>query len=216
MRRFVYLVFLVLFLAGIYVYFEKNVDKKSAEQVTNVDPVAGLVPTEQVASPPTGFGQVADFSLSDQLGREFHLANMKEKVLIVNFFFTSCGGPCPVMSKKMEALQGKLANYANINLVSISIDPTTDTVPVLKGYAETYKANPERWFLLTGNKEIIVDIMEKSMKLGGGQDVQTHSTRFVLLDQKAKIIGYYDSMSEEDLNKLEKDALALAAKQEGV
>lgn len=209
MRRIAYLLVLVLCLAGAYVYLEKKRDKIPGQQVNQSEPAVVSVVHEQTTAP-LNYGQVADFTLTDQLGREFQLANMKDKVLIVNFFFTSCHGPCPVMTKKMEALQGKLANHSNVNLVSISIDPNTDTVPALKAYAEKNNVNSEKWALLTGSKDKIVEIMEKSMKLGGGQDIQTHATKFVLLDQKSNIVGYYDSMSEEDLSKLEQDAVALA------
>jgi protein SCO1/2 len=158
---------------------------------------------------PASFGKLSDFTLTNQAGQEFTLAGVNGKVLVMNFFFTRCEGPCPLMNKKLEGLQEKFAKDADIKLVSITVDPANDTVEVLKGYSEKFKANVEKWSFLTGSKDVITDIMEKQMKLAGG-DISTHSTRFALIDKDGTIKGFYDSSSEEELAKLEVEARKLA------
>ncbi len=225
MRKLVYLVVMAVFAAGVYFFLGK---KDASQTSTPSESVPAEVSAEQGASEgvaqaeaasetehagndvSANFGKLSDFTLTNQLGQEFKLSAMNGNVLLFNFFFSTCKGPCPLMNKKMEALQEKFANDANVKLVSITVDPAHDTAEVLKAYAETFKANPEKWFFLTGSKESIHDVMQKQMKLGGAEDVNTHSTRIVLVDKDGSIKGYYDSASEEELAKLEVDARQLA------
>lgn len=159
---------------------------------------------------PTDFGKLSDFTLTNQNGQEFAMASQKGKVLVMNFFFTKCQGPCPIMNKKMEALQEKFAQDTNVQLVSITVDPANDTAEILKTYAATFKANPDKWSFLTGNEETIKDIMGKQLKLAV-DDMQTHSTSFVLIDKEANIKGFYDSSSEDELSELENEVRQLAS-----
>ncbi len=223
MRKLVYLLVFALFAVGIYVFLVKKELKAPETPVAELPPAqnpaelpappSSEVPSESPkvsVTPSEGFGQLSDFTFTDQLGHEFRLSNMKGNVLVLSFFFTKCQGPCPILNKKLEALQEKFATEAKIKLVSVSVDPTNDTVEVLKTYSEGFKANPEKWFFLSGTKETVADLMEKQLKFAGG-DPQTHTTVFVLVNQDASIKGFYDSMSEEDLARLEKDALQLAS-----
>lgn len=220
MRNFVYIGLLAIFAAGVYLFLGKK--QQEAAPVTSA--ATESVPADQAPADanqanvsenasannvPEGLGKLADFTLTDQTGKEFNSANMKGKVLLVNFFFTKCETTCPLMNKKMEALQEKFSNDADIKLVSISVDPENDNVDVLKTYSETFKANPEKWFFLTGSKELIVDIMEKQLKLAAGPEHATHSTRIVLIDKESGVKGYFDSSSDEELSKLESEARQL-------
>ncbi len=219
MRKVVYLVFFALFAVGIYVFIAKKETMKAPEApVTEVAPVAApseetanVVPeTENSQAAAQSLGQLSDFTLTNQDGKEFRLSEMKGQVLLLNFFFTKCEGPCPIMNKRMEALQGKFANEPKIKLVSVSVDPTNDTPEVLKAYSQKFNAVADKWFFLTGSKEAVSDLMEKQLRFAGGE-AATHTTVFVLLDQNGAIKGFYDSSSEEELAKAEKDALQLAA-----
>lgn len=229
MRKFVYLFVMAVVAAAIYLFLGKKpatetpmlaseVAPASSEQSSNAPSEEGAANGEEHGDAEhatdhsaANLGKLSDFTLSNQAGQEFKLAAMKGKVLIVNFFFTRCEGPCPLMNKKMEAFQEKFANDADIKLVSITVDPAHDTVDVIKTYAETFKANPEKWSFLTGSKDVINEVMEKQMKLGGAEDAKTHSTRFVLIDKDANIKGYFDSASEEELTKLESEARQLVS-----
>lgn len=95
----------------------------------------------------------ANLKLTDQNGRRVDLYNdlMKDKVVIINSFFTSCTGSCPVMSRSFLHVQEQLGDRIgkDVFLISITVDPETDTPAALKKYATEYKARPG-WYFLTG------------------------------------------------------------------
>lgn len=143
---------------------------------------------------------VQNFSLTNQKNESVGLESFQGRVWIANFIFTSCGGQCPRMSAQMAKIQSMTPQ--RIALVSFSVDPEQDTPEVLSRYAAKYSAS-ERWHFLTGRREVIYSLAEKSFKLGvsekGGSSVEPilHSSRFVLVDQQARIRGFYDSESQE-------------------
>ena len=165
------------------------------------------------------FGTLPDFSLTDQNGKTFSLSNLKGEVWIADFIFTHCSGICPLMTGKMKNLQEKIGIHPGIQFVSFSVDPDRDTPETLQSYGEQYKAGL-RWTFLTGDKKQIYGLSVQHFQLGveeipneereePNQSVR-HSSKFVLVDQKARIRGYYDSESQ-DLEKLARDAVKLAA-----
>ena len=107
---------------------------------------------------------------------------------------------------------------SDVHLISFTVDPDTDTPQVLHGYAERLHAQPGRWDFLTGSKSSLYDISRNGFKLGVAESgdeegVPVHSTRFVLVDRKGVIRGYYDALAPDgDLTALaERAAAALAA-----
>jgi protein SCO1/2 len=131
---------------------------------------------------------------------------MRGKVWIADFFFTTCPGPCPQMSARMADLQRSLADNPEIRLVSITVDPSTDTQAVLSDYATRFHAHSERWYFLTGNKSEIHRLAKVGFLVGGVDDVLLHSTRFMLVDRMGRLRGYYDSTDQESLAELLADA----------
>lgn len=99
---------------------------------------------------------VPDFSLTDQQGRPFTAADLRGRRTVLTFIFTRCPVPefCPLMSKKFRALQQQLTESppagASVQQLSITIDPEFDTPPILRAYAESYGADPQRWRFATG------------------------------------------------------------------
>jgi len=97
-----------------------------------------------------------DVQLINQDGKpmRFYTDLLKDKVVIINTFFTTCTSVCPPMSRNLERVQSWLGDRLgkDVYIISISVDPTVDTPPRLKDYAQKYKARPG-WFLVTGNKE---------------------------------------------------------------
>ena len=161
---------------------------------------------------PTYFA-VADFSLTERSGKTITLRDLAGKVWVADFIFTNCGGTCPVMTEKMRTLQDVLPS--GITLVSFTVDPSRDTVEILSGYARKYGADENRWLFLTGNKQALYDLSVKGFKLalddtsGTVAEPITHSTRFVLVDQKGMIRGYYSGTEDEDLKRLSSEAKKL-------
>ena len=106
----------------------------------------------------------ADLKLVDQDGKRVDLYEdlMKDRVVIINSFFTSCTGSCPVMAKTFLHVQDQLGDRLgrDVWLISITVDPAHDTPAVLKKFAEQWKARPG-WRLLTGTKEEVAAVLQK-------------------------------------------------------
>ncbi len=99
-----------------------------------------------------------DFQLTDQDGQPFTLSSLRGKVVLMDFIFTRCPGPCPMLSTKFSHLQRKLGDRLGkeVILLSVSIDPSWDTPDVLKTYAQRYNANLSGWKFLTGTTRDII------------------------------------------------------------
>jgi protein SCO1 len=153
------------------------------------------------------YGQVPDFKLTAQNGRIFDAASLRGKPWVANFIFTRCTGPCPRNSYMMSKLQAALGKNRDVQLVSFSVDAEYDTPAVLAEYATRYHAEPDRWYFLTGNQDLIDSLNRDAFHLsGGGTD---HSTRWVLVDAEGRIRAYYRTGDElpvpqvlEDLKRL--------------
>lgn len=156
-------------------------------------------------------GQVPEFTLTDQTGAEFTRGSLDGKVWVAEFFFTSCMGPCPRMNAQFRKIQNETTDLPNVRLVSFTVDPEGDTPEVMAAYGKRFQADPARWRFLTGPVETLDALCDRAFHLGrvDGEDYE-HSTRFVLVDQQARIRGYYDSSNPEDVRKLIVDLRRLA------
>lgn len=143
---------------------------------------------------------VPDFSLTGRDGRAVSRADLLGKVWIADFIFTTCAGPCPVLSLRMRSLQKDIAKYdGNVKTVSFSIDPTYDQPPVLQAYAKRHQADADLWWFLTCNDEQMMhDLVQKGFLQAvtpakGGVPI-IHSTQFVLIDRRGRIRSWYDGL----------------------
>lgn len=158
---------------------------------------------------PPVLAQLPPFSLVERNRKPMDLDELKGSVWIADFIFTRCPGPCPLMSSHMSKLQDVFKEEASLRLVSISVDPEFDTPEVLSEYAERFQAKEGRWFFLTGEKDRIHVLAQSGFLVGDVQDVSVHSTRFILVDRKGRVRGYYDSQEDEDIQKLIHDTRLL-------
>jgi len=146
-------------------------------------------------------GEVPDFHFIERSGSPFDNHNMKGVINIVNFFFTTCQGPCPIMNARVAELYQKYSTTDLVRFVSISVDPKRDSLAVLRKYAQDFGVTDNRWLFLRGDIEEVHRVSEKGFMLAG--DLPTiHSTKLVLVDRDQKIRGYYDSFDEESLRLL--------------
>ncbi|MDB6171740.1 MAG: hypothetical protein JWL59_1051 [Chthoniobacteraceae bacterium] len=154
--------------------------------------------------------QLPDFSLIERTGRPVTSAELRGKVWVADFFYTSCPGPCPMMTSRLSEIHKATRDEKDVSLVSISTDPSKDTPDVLKQYAAKFGAD-ERWLFLTGEKESIYTLANKGFKLsvsdedGTEREPVTHSTKLVLVDRNGTVRGFYDSQTEEETQKLIQD-----------
>ena len=163
------------------------------------------------------FGQVPPFQLTNQNGQPFGLADLQNKIWIADFIFTTCPGPCPIISTRMSELQKPFEN-TDVRLVSFTVDPEKDTPEVLRKYAEKLQAKTDKWNFLTGNKTTIYDLSAKGFKLAaieGNEEtgMPVHSTRMVLVDRRGQIRGYYDALAADGVTKLVADTRHLLREQ---
>jgi protein SCO1/2 len=153
-------------------------------------------------------GQVPDFNFVERNGLTFGKDNMKGKINIVNFFFTNCQGPCPIMNARVAELYKKYATTDKVRFISISVDPKRDSLAVLRKYANDFGVTDERWLFLRGELDEVQRLSEQGFKLGG--ELPTiHSTKLILVDPDGNIRGYYDSFDEESLRLLTTHVKAL-------
>jgi protein SCO1 len=147
-----------------------------------------------------------DFQLTDQTGRTITLADTKGKVVLADFFFTTCGNICPKMSTQMERVQAAFQKDDRVVILSHSVTPEIDSVPVLKQYATLHGADPRRWHLLTGDRVQIYALARKSWFAvkdtgDGGPDDFVHTENFILADQQGRLRGFYDGTRPEEVDK---------------
>ncbi len=154
-------------------------------------------------------GQLPDFQLTAQDGRPFDSRSLDGHVWVANFIYTTCTGPCPMMSSQMHQVQTQTAETPDVKLLSFTVDPAHDTPPVLAEYARHFKYDPVRWSFLTGDQSRLNDLGLNGFKLNGVDGSMTHSTRFVLVDRHMRIRGYYISNEDGFLRRLVHDVRQL-------
>ncbi|TND09555.1 MAG: electron transport protein SCO1/SenC [Bacteroidetes bacterium] len=130
-------------------------------------------------------------------GDSFAIDQVKGKVVVADFFFSRCKNICPMMSSQLSRVQRYFLDNNEVRIISYSIDPENDSVPVLATYAQQYGTDKNRWLLLTGGKKTIYDVARTGYRLAvapgdGGPGDFIHSEQLVLLDPKMRIRGYYD------------------------
>lgn len=167
--------------------------------------------------PLDSLGTVPPFQLVNQDGQPFGSAQLNGRIWIADFIYTTCPGPCPMISSRMSELQKPLEK-SDVHLVSVSVDPEHDTPAVLRGYAEKLNAQARRWDFLTGSKAAIYDLSRNAFKLAiadGSQEngEPVHSTRMVLVDRHGTIRGYYEATAPDAITKLLADTNHLLREQ---
>jgi protein SCO1/2 len=177
-------------------------------QYSRVDKARRAPALAAVASALPIIGRLPDFRLTERSGKTVTLADLEGKVWVADFIFTYCGGPCPIMTRRMREFHQALEreSLADVLTVSISVDPERDTPAVLTEYATMFETDGYNWFFLTGNEREILDLTIKGFKLAvepeQGTDQLIHSTRFVLVDPQAQIRGYYEIVTDEEIEAL--------------
>ena len=168
----------------------------------------------------TVWHKVKNVTLTNQMGKEVSLDDVRGKVIVADFFFTSCPTLCPKLTRNMKKLQDALKkrNKAGlqdtslIQFMSFSVDPVRDSVPRLSRYAQQYGVNPDSWWLLTGEKRDIYNFALQELKLGVPDSLAAdtnfiHTAKFVLLDKERVVRGYYNGDDSTELSRLAADMI---------
>jgi protein SCO1/2 len=170
----------------------------------------------------TVWHRLNDFSLVNQERKPVTLDSLKGKIIIADFFFTHCPTICPGLTKNMKRLAESIHNgqrvgdrtNKHVHFLSFSIDPERDSVERLKYWADKYQVDPEQWWLLTGKKETIYNLIINELKVpaedGKGIDSNfAHTDYFVLIDSNRLVRGYYHGLDAADLSQLSRDLVLL-------
>ena len=158
---------------------------------------------------------IADFSFTNQNGKTITQKDYEGKIYVADFFFTTCGSICPKMTTNLSDIQKAFANNSKVKLLSFTVFPETDSVPVLKAYAKKNQVNDAKWNLVTGDKKEIYTLARKSylaVKLGKPSELydMVHTENFVLVDTKKRVRGFYDGTNKEDIKRLIEDITFLS------
>lgn len=155
------------------------------------------------------YWQVPEFQLTAQSGQPFDSKSLDGSIWVADFIFTTCTGPCPRMSAQMRGVQTAVESMPDVKLVSFTVDPRHDTPAVLAQYATRYGAEPGRWFFLTGDQSALEKICRNGFKLGDVDGSLLHSTRFVLVDRRGRVRGFYTTSEDAALPRLLHDIRTL-------
>lgn len=191
--------------------------KESARKLPYYD-TADFTPKWEMKDEQT-FHAIRQFNLTDQEGNTFTEKNLDGKICVADFFFTSCPGICPKLAISMTGLQKEFLTDKEILLLSHSVTPEKDSVPVLKKYAADNQVNFNKWKLLTGNRSDIYDLgrryyfVEEDLGVKSDSSVFLHTENFVLIDKQQHIRGIYNGLDPNSMVALKNDIKEL--KKEG-
>jgi len=152
-------------------------------------------------------GEIPRFELLNQQGRKFDRSSLEGHVWVADFIYTNCEGPCPRMSSRMHSIQA--ATGPGVKLVSFTVDPQRDTPQALAEYGRKFAADDTRWSFLTGDTATLDMLDHDAFMLGNVGASLDHSTRFVLIDKKGRVRGYYGLADGDPVARVAKDAARL-------
>jgi protein SCO1 len=154
--------------------------------------------------------KIPEFSFVNQNGETVTNKTYEGKIYVADFFFTTCPGICPKLTKNMNAIQDLYASDNNVMLLSHSVMPWVDTVEKLKIYAEENHVNNLKWNLVTGDKDALYDIArngyfaDEDFKKTGDKDEFIHTENFILVDKEGYIRGVYNGTIEIEIERLKR------------
>ncbi len=163
----------------------------------------------------TVFHTIRNFELTNQQGRQVGLKDLTGKVLLVDFFFTSCTSICPTLTSNLKKIQeAYVKNDTLLQILSFSVDPVRDSSERLRQYANKHQINPDNWWLLTGDKKEIYDIARHEFFVtvtegNGGEDDFIHTEKLVLIDKNGHIRGYYNGLDSNAIRQCANDIAVL-------
>jgi cytochrome oxidase Cu insertion factor (SCO1/SenC/PrrC family) len=169
---------------------------------------------KKIPDVPEAVATIDRFELIDQNGDPFTHADLAGKVHIVGFFFSSCPMSCPTLMARMHTLQETMAVQGpyekigyDLKLMAITVDPDVDTPEVLRETMVKYDLDPDRWTLLTGDREAVHSLVQTGFKTAMGAKTEiepgvfdiAHSGKLAMLDEKGAVRGFY-SIDDEGLD----------------
>jgi cytochrome oxidase Cu insertion factor (SCO1/SenC/PrrC family) len=141
---------------------------------------------------------IKEFTFTERSGQPLHSADLKGKVWVASYFFTTCPGSCLTVNRNIQRLH-KLPELQDVTWVSITCDPDTDTLEALRKYADGWQADPERWLFARAE-------LPYTQQVAKGMDLtlfrKGHQDRVVVFDKNGHARGYFDAMSNAECGRL--------------
>lgn len=216
MKKIIFIFLLLLVCVPIAYYFNIPSDAKELAVINPIDLNSEMVDVELRTKGKDHY--IADFDLINQEGEAFSSRSVSKKIWVVEYFFASCMGICPIMNEQMKRIQSAYYSDTNVVILSFTVDPENDTPKVLKEYANAHESAVGKWFFLTGNKESIYKLARKSFFLLKPAEAKNqgdvgsdfiHTNNFVLIDENKQIRGYYDGTNRNEVDELIEDIAIL-------
>jgi protein SCO1/2 len=166
---------------------------------------------------------VQPFSFVNQDNQLVTERNLQGKVVVVEYFFTTCKGICPRMNNSMRTIYEQFKDDPNFLILAHTVQPETDSVARLKFYADSMKIDTKKWILLTGRKDSLYNIARRSYMLDDPknnlesiQDQFIHTQFFALVDKNGQVRGgVYDGLKKDEMAKLSTDIKGLLKEKVG-
>jgi protein SCO1/2 len=152
---------------------------------------------------------VQPFSFVKQDSTVVTQKDLANRVYVAEYFFTTCMGICPKMNKNMQVVYEKFKNNPDFLILSHTVNPENDSVPVLKRYADSLGASPNNWWFLYGSKTDLYKSARESYLLDDPKnssknidDQFLHTQFFALVDKQGRVRGIYDGIKKDEVDQL--------------
>jgi protein SCO1/2 len=156
------------------------------------------------------------FAFTNQAGKQITEKNITGKVTVAEYFFTTCPGICKVMNSHLAEVYKVFKGRKDFAILSYTVDPETDSVPILATYAKTLNAELPYWQFMTGKKQELYKIARQDYLLAvedtvpaGSKEDFIHTEYVALLDRQRRLRGFYDATNKMSVDKLTKDIRSL-------
>lgn len=158
----------------------------------------------------TTYHFIPDFEFINQDGQKVNQHFTDGKIYVTEYFFTTCKSICPIMNQNLDRVYASFKSKEDFLILSHTVDPETDSVPVLKDYANLHKVNDTKWMFVTGAKKDLYGLARKGYLLNaeegdGGEEDFIHTQNFALIDKDRHIRGFYDGTDSLEINRLIQD-----------
>lgn len=155
----------------------------------------------------TSYHTVKPFMFINQYNEKVTEETIKNKIYVVDYFFTTCHSICPVMSTELERVYKTFGGNNDVMILSHTVDPEIDSVDVMLKYAKLHGVNDKRWLFLTGDKKHLYELARQSYLLNaeegnGGEEDFIHTQSFALVDKERHLRGFYDGTDSLEVSRL--------------
>jgi len=161
---------------------------------------------------------IRPFQFTTQDGQAYTEENVKGKVFIAAYFFTTCKGICPRMNYNLKSVYDQLKDEPDFLLLSHTCDPETDSVQQLKKYTDSLGIDTRKWIFLTGRKDSLYNMARLSYTIDDPannvksvEDDFLHTQFWALVDRNGDVIRIYDGLEDREVQGLVKDVRKLLA-----